>query len=318
MTDTVAEGLDVPWGIAFRASGGALVGERDRGRILQVTAAGAVSTLTELSGVDLTNGTSEGGLLGLALTEDESVLFAYYSTTDDNRIVQMSFDGTRAGTPSPILTGIPRGQHHNGGRLAIGPDGLLYATTGESGRPDLAQDKRSLGGKILRLTPAGGAAPGNPFDSPVWTWGHRNVEGIAFDARGRLWATEFGDQRYDELNLIQRGHNYGWPQTEGRTDEAGITGPKVTWTPDDCSPSGIAIVSSTAYIGALQGGCVFSVPLSGTSAGTPRAHLSNKYGRIRTVAAAPDKTLWVTTSNTDGRADPGRDDDRILRVSVST
>ena len=139
-----------------------------------------------------------------------------------------------------IVTGIPHNVHHNGGRLAFGPDGYLYATTGEAQQPALAQDRSSLGGKILRMTTAGRPAPGNPFDTLVWSYGHRNVQGIAWDTAGRLWASEFGDHSEDELNLIQPGRNYGWPQTEGRTTRRGMTGPVAQWGPPEDSPSGIA------------------------------------------------------------------------------
>lgn len=189
-------------------------------------------------------------------------------------------------------------------------------STGDAGDGSLAQDKESLNGKILRVTQDGKAVDGNPFDNRTWSYGHRNIEGLVYDAKGRLWATEFGDQTFDELNLIERGGNYGWPDVEGTSDNRDLINPKVTWGTDECSPAGLAIVRSTAFLGALQGECLFAVPLDGEDAGKPKAYFSGDNGRIRSVTAAPDGALWVTTSNTDGRGDPGPDDDRIFRVTV--
>jgi len=317
VSSTIATGLTVPWGIAFLKSGGALVSERDTARILFVGVSGEVRTIATLPGVQ-TGGANggEGGLLGLALSPDEAELYAYLTTAQDNRVVAMGYDGQRLDSPRPILTGIPAALHHNGGRLAFGPDGYLYVSTGDAESADDAQDTGSLAGKVLRIISTGKAAPGNPFGNPVWSHGHRNIEGLAFDAGGQLWATEFGEQAVDELNLVEKGRNYGWPATEGPSDDARFTNPSVTWPTDECSPAGIAIARSYAFLGALQGQCVFAVRLDGSSTGKPRALFAGDYGRVRTVAAAPDGSLWVTTSNTDGRATPGAGDDRILRVTL--
>ncbi|MGA9102470.1 PQQ-dependent sugar dehydrogenase, partial [Aeromicrobium sp.] len=144
----------------------------------------------------------------------------------------------------------------------------------------------------------------------------RNIEGLAFDSDGRLWAAEFGENRFDELNLVQKGKNYGWPKFEGKSDDPSYVTPKVTWPTDECSPSGLAITKSTAFVAALQGECMFAVPLNGRDAGEPRAFFEGEYGRIRTIEVAPDESLWVTTSNTDGRGDTRKNDDRILRVTL--
>ncbi|MGH1562445.1 PQQ-dependent sugar dehydrogenase [Mumia sp. DW29H23] len=310
----VAEDMTVPWGIAFLRAGGALVTERDTARVVRV-GDGAKETVGEVPGVDTDSG--EGGLMGLVLTPDEDAVLAFFTSPDDNRIVRMSYDGRRLGRPQVLLDGIPRAFNHNGGRLVIGPDGMLYASTGDAGQRDRAQDVDSPSGKILRMTLDGRAADGNPFRNRVWSYGHRNVEGLAFDAEGRLWASEFGDQTTDELNLVERGGNYGWPQTEGPTDERGVIGPKAWWSTDDASPAGVGIAYGTAYVAALRGQCVWAVPLSGTDAGRPRRRLGDEdLGRVRNAVAAPDGSLWVTTSNTDGRGDPAGDDDRILRVTV--
>jgi glucose/arabinose dehydrogenase len=308
----------VPWGIAFLASGDALISERDTARIRKVTPRGKVSTLGELSGVAGPPGDAEGGLLGIALApNDEETLFAYLSTPDEDRVVRLSLAGGKVGKPSPVLTGIPSGVRHHGGRLLFAPDGMLFVSTGDSAQSDLAQDRNSLAGKILRIRPDGSPAPGNPYGNRTWSYGHRNIEGLAFDAQQRLWATEFGEQETDELNLISRGKNYGWPIVEGKSGNARFVSPKVTWSPTStCSPAGLAITRNTAFVAALRGECMFAVSLQGEKAGGPRAYFAEEFGRIRNVVVAPDGALWMTTSNTDGRTDPGRDDDKIIRVTL--
>jgi glucose/arabinose dehydrogenase len=235
------------------------------------------------------------------------------TTASDNRIVRFRLGGT----VRPVLTGLQEASIHNGGRIAFGPDGMLYAGVGDAGNPANAQDRASRNGKILRITPAGEVPAGNPFPgSPVWSLGHRNVQGLAWDRAGRLWASEFGQDTFDEVNLIVKGRNYGWPVVEGRGDTQGgrFTNPKVTWRTSEASPSGAAIVGSSLYVGALAGQRLWRVPLRGTSVGRPRALLSGRYGRLRTVVRAPGGALWVSTSNRDGRGTPHTGDDRIIRV----
>lgn len=319
VADTIATGLNVPWGIAFLRDGRALVGQRDRGTIVLVDpeakAAERITELGAIPGVFAESGASRG-LLGLAFHPDQAgFLYAFFTTASDQRIVRIGWENDKLGEIEPILTGIPTGKGHYGGRLAFGPDGYLYASTGDcQAVPSPAQDKTSLAGKILRITTDGDPAEGNPFDNEVWSWGHRNVEGIAFDADGRLWASEFGDKKADELNLITKGGNYGWPIVEGESSESRFVAPKVTWPVADCSPSGVAITRSTAFMAALRGTRLWSIPLHGTEVGRPRDHFIRTYGRMRTVQLAPDGSLWVTTSNTDGNGTPRAGDDRILRV----
>ena len=314
----IASGLNVPWAVVFLPDGDALVSQRDEAHILRMNANGRTTDLGEVPEVTPSSGVGEGGLLGLAIAPDDpNMLFVYHTTDDDNRIVRLSVDGDRIGKPEPILTGIPASTHHNGGRLAFGPDGLLYASTGDAEESDRSQDTDSLGGKILRIRPDGRPAQGNPFGNEVWTYGHRNVEGLAFDRGGRLWASEFGDADADELNLIERGNNYGWPEVEGMGDDGDeFTDPLNTWPPAQCSPAGIAVTRSTAFLGALRGERLVYVPLKGARTGKPSAAFVGKYGRIREVAVAPDGALWMATSNTDGRSTPGPKDDRILRVTL--
>ena len=312
----IASGLNVPWSVVFLPGGDALVSERDAAHIMRMSPDGRTTDLGKLPDVAPSSDFGEGGLLGLAIAPDDpSTIFAYHTTDDDNRIVRLRIAGDRLGGPEPILTGIPASTHHNGGRLAFGPDGLLYVSTGDAEDSERAQDTDDLGGKILRIRPDGRPAPQNPFGNEVWTYGHRNVEGLAFDESGRLWASEFGDASADELNLIERGNNYGWPEVEGANGED-FTNPLNTWPPAECSPAGIAIARGSAFIAALRGERLISVPLKGKRTGKPSASFTGEYGRLREVTVAPDGALWLTTSNTDGRATAGPKDDRILRVTL--
>ncbi|GGM21573.1 oxidoreductase [Dactylosporangium sucinum] len=301
--EVLASRLEAPWGVAFLPDGSALVTERDSARIRKVTPGG---TVTEVQRIAEARPRGEGGLLGIAVRDDW--VYVYYTAENDNRVARM-----RLGEPpQPILTGIPKAGNHNGGRIAFGPDGMLYVGTGDAAQSDRAQDRANLGGKILRVTPEGRPAPGNPFgDSPVWTMGHRNVQGLAWDADGRMYATEFGQNRYDELNRIEPGRNYGWPEVEGKGDDARYVEPVATFTTNDASPSGLAIAGGRAYLACLRGQKVYRLGLDG---GDPQVLLAGRYGRIRHVAAAPDGSLWVLTSNRDGRGEPENTDDRILRL----
>ncbi len=304
----VAKGLDVPWGLAFLPDGAALVGERDSGRILRVVPGTEPAEAYRVPGVVAAG---EGGLLGLAVSPDNWV-YAYHTAAADNRIVRFRLGSTAA--PEVIFSGIAKAGNHNGGRIAFGPDGMLYAGTGDAGQKSASQNPNSPNGKILRLTPEGQPAPGNPTaSSPVYSLGHRNVQGIAWDGRGRLLATEFGQNRLDEVNVIEPGGNYGWPDVEGTGGGSEYRDPIVTWPTADASPSGAAIIADTMYVAALRGTRLWTIPLGG---GNAKAELTGRYGRLRTAVVAPDGALWLTTSNRDGRGDPSADDDRILRFGT--
>ena len=308
---TVATGLDVPWGIAFLPDGSALVSERETARLLRI-GDGPTRTVAEVAGV-VARG--EGGLLGIAFTNDQ--LYTYYTARDDNRVVRMTWKDDVLGAAEPVLTGIPKAGIHNGGRISFGPDGMLYIATGDAGVAETAQDPASLAGKILRIHPDGSIPPDNPFPgSPVFSTGHRNVQGLAFDSRNHLWASEFGQSDVDELNLITAGSNYGWPECEGACGRDPYIDPFVQWQPTStASPSGIAILDDYAYVASLRGQVVFEVALDDSGA-TSRLALGD-LGRLRTIVAAPDGTLWLSTSNTDGRGDPRSGDDRILQLAVT-
>jgi len=320
VVDTIATGLAAPWGVGFLPNGDAIVTERDTTKVLLLSAPGydAREIGTIPGAVGLGDQGGEAGLLGVAVSPDfasDGLLFFYVSTETDNRIVKARLAGDRLGEPTVILDGIPRGFIHDGGRLAFGPDGHLYASTGETGSSELAQDKTTTAGKILRITTDGEPAPGNPIEgSPIWSYGHRNVQGLAFDDEDRLWASEFGQNTYDELNLIRAGKNYGWPMVEGKGGGKGLVDPQVVWDTDEASPSGLAWLDGHLWLASLKGERLWRIDVDGKRASDPADFFVGEYGRMRTVVVAPDGHLWVSTSNTDGRGDPKADDDRILVI----
>jgi glucose/arabinose dehydrogenase len=266
----------------------------------------------------------EGGLLGLAVQRGATpkFLYAYLSTTSDNRVVRMPLTGTPGsyaiGAVQNILTGIPRGIFHNGGRIAFGPDSMLYITAGDATQTGNAQNMDSLGGKILRLTPTGAIPPDNPFPgSPVYSLGHRNPQGIAWDSHGTLWASEFGQDTWDELNIIKPGGNYGWPTVEGIASNSAYIDPVYQWRTDDASPSGLAIVDDTIFMAGLGGERLWVIhPTDGGAPVQVADFFTNGFGRLRDVVKGDGETLWILTNNTDGRGDPRDRDDRILSVRL--
>ncbi len=322
---TVATGLDSPWGLAPLPGGeGLLVSSRDEATVTRIDE--RTGAKTELGKVPGVSPAGEGGLLGIALSPDyasDRMVYAYFTSASDNRIVRMLYDpkkpaGRQLGSPDTVFKGIPKGVVHNGGRIAFGPDKMLYAGTGEGGDKGLSQDKESLGGKILRLTPEGEPAPGNPFpDSPVYSLGHRNVQGLAWDDKQRLFASEFGQDAWDELNAIRPGADYGWPTVEGRAGKPGFRDPLAQWPTDQASPSGIAYAEGSVWMAGLRGQRLWRIPLKGTEeSAPPQAFLEGEYGRLRTVVSAGGDKLWLVTSNTDGRGKPKKGDDRVLELRV--
>jgi glucose/arabinose dehydrogenase len=317
----IAEDLDVPWAIGFLPDGSALVTERDTRRIVKLGPEQGPDGLvvTPVQVIEEADSRGEGGLLGLAVSPDyvtDETIFIYYTTGSDNRIARL----TLGGEPEPIVTGIPDSAVHNGGRLRFGPDGFLYASTGDGSIPGLAQDLASLGGKVLRMTRDGEAAPGNPFpDSLVWSYGHRNVQGFAWDAQQHMFATEFGRNTWDEINVIGPGLNYGWPEQEGSGGRDGFVDPIQQWPTSESSCSGMAVTGRVLIVACLRGERLWLVRTteSTTVLGAPTAAVVGTYGRLREAIVAPDGSVWVSTSNRDGRGQPQAGDDKILRIVVA-
>ena len=312
----VATGLEIPWSVAFLPDGTALVSERGTAKIKLLDGQGGATEVGEVPDVAAEG---EGGLLGLAISPDfatDQLVYAYHTSPSDNRVVRMTFDGTALGAPELILDGIASNTTHNGGRIHFGPDGMLYAGVGDAGDPATAQDTGNLSGKILRMSPDGAVPADNPFDNLVWSYGHRNVQGFGWAEDGTMWASEFGQNTFDELNRIEAGSNYGWPVAEGIAELAGMVDPVVQWGTDDASPSGLAVVDGQVYLAALKGERLWQVPGPGGTGTSlePVAWFTGEYGRLRDVVEAPDRTLWLVTNNTDGRGDPRDGDDRILQV----
>ena len=317
----LARGLEIPWGIAFLPDGAALVTERDSGRILRIGPESDANglTVTEVQRLDEVQSSGDGGLLGIAVSPryaTDKTVFVYYSTATDNRIGKLVLKAK----PQPILTGIPRSPDDNGGQLAFGPDGYLYATTGDATNGTQAQNRKSLAGKILRMTTAGKPAPGNPIaNSLIWSLGHRNVQGIAWDRTRRMYATENGQPRFGELNVIVKGRNYGWARADGPGTDTKLANPLYTWPTAESSCAGVAVVEQTLATACLLGKRIWllNVTGNGTVLGTPQAVLAGEYGRLRGLVAAPDGSLWAGTSNKEDGGEPAPDDDRVIRLVFS-
>lgn len=313
--DVIATDIQMPWGLAFLPDGDAMTTERQTGRVLRTGPGQEPEPVRTIPDVYLPGG--DGGLLGLDLSprfaRDKLVYVFYTAVGGESRIARFKLGSDE---PIEIVLAFTRGENHSGGRLKFGPDGMLYVTVGDGRNGENAQDLDNLNGKILRVTPNGRPAPGNPFPgSPVWSYGHRNPEGLAWDAKGRMYSAEFGEDAFDEINLIRPGRNYGWPMVEGTgdTDNGRLTNPLITF-PTAVGPSGITISGNTLYMAGLTGQALFTMPLTKGGIGEPTEYFPGVYGRLRTVEIAPDGTLWVTTSNHPRQ--PREGDDRVLRFPV--
>jgi glucose/arabinose dehydrogenase len=314
--EVIAKHLAVPWGVAFLPDGTALVTERDSDRILKLGPDSgpdglAVTPVQTLTGVAAGG---DGGLLGIAVSPNyatDQMVYVYYSTAQDNRIASVKLGSE----PTPLVTGIPHGTSDNGGGLAFGPDGMLYATTGDAGTPAAAADPKSLAGKVLRMGPDGKPAPGNPSGTLVYASGLHDPQAVAWDVLKHLYVTDAGTN-WDEINLIQPGKDYGWPAVEGQAASPKYVDPTVTFRPAAGGCVGLAATGQLMVTGCLTGTRLYLIQLTaaGGTLGAAQSLLPGKYGRLRTVVRAPDGSIWVTTSNKDGRGDPTPDDDRILRI----
>jgi glucose/arabinose dehydrogenase len=317
--EVLAKRLAVPWGLDFLPDGSALVTERDSDRILKLGPEagpdGLLVTPVQTLGGVLAGG--DGGLLGIAVSPNyktDQTVFVYYSTSQDNRIATLKLGGE----PVPLVTGIPHGTSDNGGALAFGPDGMLYATTGDAGSPPAAADPKSLAGKVLRMTPDGKPAPGNPDGTLIYARGLHDPQGLAWDQAKHLFVTDAGTA-WDEVDLIQPGKDYGWPAVEGQANDARYVDPTVTVRPAQGGCVGVAVTGPLMVTGCLTSTRLYLIQLTaaGGTLGAPQALLTGKFGRLRTVVVAPDGSVWVTTSNKDGHGTPTPDDDRVLRIVPS-
>ena len=327
----IVTGLAAPWSILRIPLSDdeddtiTLASERDTGNVQQLMPDGTLNLIGTIPGVAHA---SEGGLLGLAYLDDGDSstgsgtqwLYAYFTTADDNRIVRIPF-GDELGIgaePEIVLSGLARAGNHNGGRIAFGPDGMLYATVGDAGDPGTAQDPATLNGKILRMTPEGGVPDDNPTSgSLVYSMGHRNPQGIAWDGGGQLWASEFGQDTWDEFNRIDAGGNYGWPVVEGQAGDPAFLDPLLQWPTDAASPSGLTWMDGTFFMAALRGERLWAIYVDEAGQAGAVEWFPGQFGRLRDVAPGPDGSLWMLTNNTDGRGGPREGDDRILQVPLA-
>lgn len=309
VTGELDTGLSVPWAMALLPDGSVVVTERDTAAVKRI-----VGGDTEVIGVveDAIAAGGEGGLLGVAVPPDftdDPRLYLYYTSPNDNRVVSMAYGENGLTDMEEVLTGIPKASIHNGGRIKFGPDGHLYIGTGDASTAEDAQDRASLGGKILRVNSDGTPAPDNPFGTEVYSFGHRNVQGLAWDSAGRLWASEFGPDRNDELNLIVAGGNYGWPAVTGAPGNGDFIDAQVVWpSTATSSPSGMAVIDDVAYIGGLRGERLWRVPLTDGSAGTPSSFFDGTHGRLRDAIAGGDGRLLIATNEGESS--------RILQVEM--
>lgn len=323
-TEVVAEDLEVPWEVVVLAEDRYLVTERT-GDLLLIED-GEKHVLEQFDELDEPL-LGEGGLLGMATHPefaDNQYLYVYQTVDRESventvRRFEVDFENQELRDETVIIDGIPSDRIHNGGRIAFGPDEKLYITTGDANEPDLAQDRESLAGKILRLDEDGGVPDGNPFDNEVYSYGHRNAQGLTWDESGQLWATEHGPTARDELNLIEPGTNYGWPTITGTESHPEMESPVfssseyATW-----APAGLASHDGTLFFAGLRGERIYEARTDDTRVNAFVAHFFEDFGRLRAVTIDPaEEYLYFTTSNTDGRGEEGDDDDRLIRVPLA-
>lgn len=318
--EVIADNLQIPWEIVFLPDGEMLVSER-QGTIQKI---GKENQTYKIEGVEHIG---EGGLLGMALHPrfEENYFIYFYLTTRTrdglrNRVERYRFEKNSFSEKTIIIDNIPADKNHNGGRISFGFDGNLYITTGDSGQSSLAQDTNSLAGKILRVKDDGSIPSDNPFGNAVYSYGHRNPQGIAWDGEGRLWATEHGRSGvlsgFDELNLIEKGKNYGWPIIQGDETKENMESPvahsgsSTTW-----APAGAAFWNGSVFFGGLRGESLYEARLVDDGKVSVKAHFRQEFGRIRAVVLGPDNYLYITTSNTDGRGTPRANNDKVIRIN---
>ncbi len=317
---TIATDLDIPWEIAFLPNGDMLVTERP-GTLLRIGEDREV--ISEIEGVEHAG---EGGLLGVLLHpeyEDNNYIYLYLTSRDEegliNRVERYKLEENQLTDKQIIIDQIPGASYHDGGRMEFGPNGYLWITTGDAGETQLAQETNSLAGKILRLNPDGSIPEDNPFNNPVYSYGHRNPQGLAWDDENRLWATEHGpsgaQSGFDELNLIKKGQNYGWPEIRGAEEREGMISPVIqSGANDTWAPAGAAYYKGSIFFAGLRGSSLYEAKIEGEEVTELIAHFKNEFGRLRALRVSQDENIYVTTSNTDGRGDVQEGDDKIIRI----
>lgn len=318
--EVIATNLEIPWEIGWLPDGSMLVTERP-GRLLRI------STGRQVIPIDGVQHVGEGGLLGLALHprfSENNFLYLYLTTRASqgliNRVERYRLINDQLTDKTTIIDNIPGAQFHDGGRIAFGPDGLLYITTGDAGQSSNAQDKNSLAGKILRLKDDGSIPSDNPFGNAVYSWGHRNPQGLAWNQAGQLWATEHGRSGIrsglDELNLIEPGKNYGWPTIEGDEEQAGLESPKLhsgsnlTW-----APAGAVFLQNNLLFAGLRGEALYQARIENNQVKNLTTHFAEQFGRLRVVKLGSDGFIYLATSNRDGRGSIQEGDDKIIRLN---
>lgn len=316
-TEVIAEDLDVPWSIEFLPEGDMLVTERPGTLVRVEREDGNFSERYEIRGVEHVG---EGGLLGVTkhpnFTENRYI-YLYMTTRDGdmlrNRVQRYRLEENRLSEPETIISGLPGAIYHDGGRIDFGPDGKLYITAGDATNPQWAQNIDRLAGKILRLNPDGSIPEDNPYENPVYSYGHRNPQGLAW-ANGTLWATEHGDRQHDELNMIEKAGNYGWPVIEADQETEEMIRPKIYAEDSTWAPAGAVYLNKSIYFTGLRGQTVYEARINNGEVKGLKKHLENRYGRLRALEKGPEGNLYISTSNTDGRGVKMEGDDKIIKI----
>jgi glucose/arabinose dehydrogenase len=328
------EGLEIPWSLIFLDEKTALVSERP-GRIRLIQ--GGVLRKAPYKELDVHHA-GEGGLMGLAVHPEfpqKPFIYTMYTYREErntyNKVVRLQTEKERAIFSKTIIDRIPGGRFHNGGRVAFGPDGFLYITTGEIFRADLAQDLNSLGGKVLRVDEDGNIPDDNPFPgSPIFTYGHRNPQGMAWHPEtGALFSSEhgpsgeFGLRAYDEINILKPGKNYGWPEVVGITRKEEYEDPLIVWPERAVPPGGMTFLGGDLFVATLRSRALLRIILERENGEFDVKTIERwfaedfdrgRYGRLRDVVRGPEKSLYFLTSNRDGRGTPHPGDDKIYRI----